>query len=212
MPAMPRMNEKQRLILSVVVIIVGILGLGALWAWGLLKAGTLGEELEKNRQALAVAEKSLASLEEKQRKSRDRAELERRLLQRLPDQKELERVYDVLEEIERQAGQVAGGIAFTFREGKILEDKGKGKKAGPPQDFEEILLEVDSFGTWAGFVSFLDGVEHADRLIAVKSFTSSKDDNKDGMSSGFKVLLAVYVLKEPAPEKPKAPAAPAKPS
>ena len=208
---MPRplsgMSEKQRLAASIGAFAVGGVGLALLWAWGLRQAGDLHAEIATAGAELKSANKELGELETLQRKFRERGGQERRLIRMLPDGRDLERVYEVLEEVERQAGQTRDGIDFTLLEGKVVEAKTVGGKAGAAKqkDYEEVLLELTASGSWAGFVSFLDGVEHADRLMVIKAFKALEPDKNNPAFYQYKVLLALYVLKAPEAPKPAAP-------
>ncbi len=202
-PPLSGMSEKQRLLVSIGAFAAGGVALALLWAWGLRQAGALNAEIATAGADLQSANQELGELETLQRQFRERGGQERRLIRMLPDGRDLERVYEVLEEIERQAGQSRDGIDFTLLEGRVVEEKasaGRGA-AAKSKEYETVLLELTASGSWAGFVSFLDGIEHADRLITFRSFKTSEPDKNNPAYYQYKILLVLYVLN--APEAPK---------
>lgn len=203
-PPLSGMSEKQRLAASIGAFAVGGVALALLWAWGLKQTGALNAEIATALAEMKSANKELGDLETLEREFRDRGGQERRLVRMLPDVRDLERVYEVLEEVERQAGQSRDGIDFTLLAGKVVEAKASAGKGGAakPKDYEEVLLELTASGSWAGYVSFLDGVEHADRLMVVKAFKAVEPDQNNPAFYQYKILLALYVLKVPEAPKP----------
>jgi hypothetical protein len=202
------MSEKQRLAASIGAFAAGGIALALLWGWGLRQAGALNAEIETTGAELKSAHKELGELETLERQFRERGGVERRLIRMLPDGRDLERVYEVLEDVERQAGQSRDAIDFTLLEGKVFEAKTSAGRSvvAKPKEYEEVLLELTMSGSWAGFVSFLDGMEHADRLMAVRAFKAIEPDKNNPAFYQYKVVLALYVLK--APEAPKPPPKP----
>ena len=207
-PPLARMGEKQRLAASIGAFAAGGVALAFLWVLGQRQAGVLNVEIATASADLKSANRELGGLETLQRQFRERGGQERRLIRMLPDVRDLERVYEVLEEVERQAGQTRDGIDFTLLEGQVVEAKAASGKGGAakPKDYEEVLLELTASGSSAGFVSFLDGVEHADRLLVVKAFRTLEPEKSNPASYQYKILMALYVLK--APEAPKPPPKP----
>ena len=203
MAKLPVLTEKQRLILSIAVISVGTLGLGTVWGFGFKEGRLLDKDIRATRVSLAGALHSLDGLEDLRRQHASAAERTRRLGQLLPDRPDLERVYEILQEAERLAGKSGASAEFTLLAGKPFEDKSRAKKAGAQAlAYEEISLELTASGTWAGFVSFLDSLEHSDRLIAVKSFKTSGADNNNPLLYTYKIVVSDSTLKPP-PGAPK---------
>ena len=186
-----KMSETQRLITSVAVI-VGVGGtLAVFWILGLKEAGALSKDVGSAKAALKAAQKTLDDFPDLQRRQRETLSEDRRLSQLLPDQAALDQAYELLGAIEEQAGKSGNEPEFTLSKGKAVIKPAQGKPG--PQNVEEFTVELEALGTWGGFVSFLDGVEHADRLMTVKSFKTTGNDKTTGLPT-YKIVLSVYVM------------------
>lgn len=203
---LPAMTEKQRLLLSVGLIALVSVALGVFWGFGLKEQGALGRELEADRVGVQAARKELDGLEELRRLHRESGARGLQLAEALPAHPDLEHVYGILEEAERLAGKAGSGAEFTLLGGKRIEDKAKGVKKPATLPYEEIPLELTAEGSWAGFVSFLDSLEHADRLMSVKAFKTTNPSKTNPLLYEYKITLLVYMLKQ----QPAAPPAGAK--
>ena len=191
-----KMNESQRLKTSVGVIAgLGVI-LAAFWVLGLKQSHALSSEVGDAKAALASAEKKINDFPDLQRRFRENMAENRRLSELLPDQYSLDRAIELLGEIEEQAGKAGNESQFSLQKGKTVFKAATGKPTGP-QNTEEVTLEMEAMGTWSGFVSFLDGVEHADRLMTVKSFKTTGNDKATGLPA-YKFVLSLYIMKAPA--------------
>lgn len=197
---LPGMSEKQRLVLSIAAATLSSALLGTLWFLGHRESGRILAETAELEGRLKAAEQELDRLPDLQRQYRERGSQERRLTRMLPDRPELERLYEVLADAERLAGQTEDPkqSRFLILSGKVVEekkDKGKEKLA-----YEETRIDLNVQGSWAGLVSFLDSLEHADRLIAVRGYKS--EGGKDTSVPTYQIQIAVFHMKEadkPAP-------------
>lgn len=196
------LTEKQRLLISVGVVAVGTVGLGLWWGLGFRASQALEKEVGTLRKSLATAQAAFEKLDDLRREMRDAAEEKRRLAQLLPDQPDLERFMEILKAVEGQAGRLPSGeIDFTLTGGKFIEERlraGARKTAVNPA-YDEWTVELTASGSWTGFISFIDGLEHADRLVAIKSFKTKEPSKKVPHYYEFQLALGVYVLKPPPP-------------
>ena len=194
-PGFGKMNETQRLIASIVVIVVGSAILGTVWGLGLKEQGTLKQDVAAARSNLETARRTLDRLDDLLRRQRESLAQDRRRSQMLPDQPRLEVVYETLQAIEEQAGRRGSDAEFTILSGKTVTKPIVANKPQANQNFEEVLLELEAEGSWAGFVSFLDGIEHADRLMTVKAFRTEESGKGNPLFRIYRITLGVYVMK-----------------
>lgn len=191
-----KMNETQRLWASVgAIVLVGGL-LGTFWGLGLREAGALSDDVGQLKSSLSAAQKKLDDFPDLQRRYRESLSEDRRLTQLLPDQNALDRAFEILENIEEQAGKAGYDADFTLLSGKTVQ-KPQGRKPSDPSPVDEFTLEIEAAGSWPGFVSFLDGIDHADRLMTVKSFKTTERDKKNPAACVYKIVLTLYVMKPP---------------
>ena len=202
--ALPALNEKQRLLVSVAVIVVGSGILGTVWGLGFRESRALDREVASLRSSLQASEQKLAGLEDLRRRVREGAPEARALALLLPDRPDLEPFLETLPAVEAQAGHTPEGeIDFSILTGKAADEKSsKGKKPVANQPYEETTVELTAAGSWAGFVSFLDGLEHASRLVQVRSFRATEPDKANPLLYKYRILLGIYSLRPPAAAAP----------
>ncbi len=193
------MTEKHRLILSLVVVLLATAALGTVWGFGYRSERALDNESEGLESRLKQAQADLDGLDSLERRHRESLEQANFLAGQIPAEEDREGVFEILQQTKRQAGQSGGGEEFTIHVGKKVDDKVKAMRKALPTTHEEGTLELTVAGTWAGFISFLDGLEHADRLIAVKSFKTEAPSKEDPLTYQYRLTLSYYWLKAPAP-------------
>ena len=192
-----KMNETQRLITSITTIVVVGGALVTYWALGLKEAHALSGDVGTAEASLKAAQKTLDDFPDLQRRHRESLSETRRISQLLPDQPALDRAFAILEAIEQQAGKTTGDPDFTLLAGKTVSKPVTGKST-LPKDVEELTVELQAVGSWSGLTSFLDGVEHADRLMVVKNFKTTGADKKAPTLMSYKIVLGIYVMRPSA--------------
>lgn len=200
-----KMSETQRLVTSIVVIGVIGVGLAVFWILGLKQSHELSQEVSDLAAGLAEKEKKLDGFPDLQRKFRENVSEDRRLAELLPDQNNLDRAFEILAAVEEQAGKSGHDADFTLLTGKAVQKPPTGKPAGP-QIVDEITLEMEAAGSWSGLVSFLDGLEHADRLMFVKSFKTTGASKTNPAYYTYKIVLVLFKMAAPPPPPAAAPA------
>ncbi len=195
--SLPTMTEKQRLLISVAVVVLGSVGLGTVWGFGFRQERELDAQSESLERQLKQAQADLALQDELEKRHRESLDLADSLAAQLPAEEDREGVFEILQQAKLQAGEAGGGVEFAIHEGKTVEPKAAQKKL-QVSTCEERTLGLVVAGTWSGFVSFLDGIEHADRLIGVKSFKTDSPAKEDPLTYQYHLTLSYYWLKGPA--------------
>ena len=155
------MTEARKLVISVIVMLVALAGVGTWLTLGWRQSGALQKSIaDKGRELATLREKMAAVPELRQERQRLAGELDE-YETILPNDREFAKILDTLSEYLKKAG-------VEMRQFTPVREKDDKKSTA---SYKRVSYELDVTGDYFSFIRFLNLLENHNRFIQVDAFT-----------------------------------------
>lgn len=189
------MSEGRKTLISVLVVIVLLAGLITWLALGMKQASKLDMSVtEKNSKLTDLLEKIAAVPALRQEQQKLAGEL-KEYETILPNDRELNKIFDTLSEYEEKAG-------LEIRTFSPIREKTNTRNA-PETSYKRVGYELDLTGDYFSFVKFLNLLENHNRFVQVDSFSVKQKDENNPVN-GVTMRVSTFVFDPKAKRSPSA--------
>lgn len=165
------MAEKQKLIVSIFVVLLLLGGFGVGIYLKIKEKGPLDTKIERLRKTIAIHDQKIAEIEPLTEKIAALQDELARYEIIIPDSEELDKMAETVDEFRKKSGVEINDFRKTSRPTTAREEMGKA--------YKRVTYNIKLVGKFYDFVTFVNLLESHERFIRVDSFRMSPARGED---------------------------------